>query len=218
MQSTLVILPRPSEQHMTNRHWNHVTFHRVLVVSNGERHRDGVLDLDGSLVTSPLDMVGVSMWVKGEVEFLTQFRACEVVATSSIDDNFDRLPIDAGTSLEDVRALVFIFIGLGSQDPCDHKRWTCVMLTHKKFLVLFQVLPCHGFLNPCIKLFFTQVFFIAVFMDEQNFLVSTCIRLVPFASTLVAFTGEWLIIPCVFATWGLFSLRESWLEGKLGGT
>src|SRR3954465_15565245 len=92
------------------------------------------------------------------------------------------------------------------------------MLTHKKFLVLFQMLPCHGFLDSCIKLFFTQVFFIAVVMDEQNFLVPTCIRLVPFACTLVAFTIEWLIIPCVFATWGLFSLRESWLEGKLGGT
>src|SRR3954462_9806120 len=67
-------------------------------------------------------MVGVFMREEGEVEFLTQFRTCEVVATSSIDDNFDGLPIDAGTSLEDVRALVFIFIGLGSQDPCDHKR------------------------------------------------------------------------------------------------
>src|SRR3954470_3069751 len=163
-------------------------------------------------------MVGVSMRKEGEVEFLTQFRACKVVATPTIDDNFDGLPIDAGTSLEDVRALVFILIDLGSQDPCDHKRWTCVMLTHKKFLVLFQVMPCHGFLYPCIKLVFTQVFFIAVVMDEQNFLVSTCIRLVPFASTLVAFTIKCLIIPCVFATWGLFSLRDSWLEGKLGCT
>ena len=54
------------------------------------------------------------MRLEGEVEFLTQFRTCKVVATPSIDDNFDRLPIDAGTSLEDVRALVFIFICLGS--------------------------------------------------------------------------------------------------------
>src|SRR4051812_29618070 len=149
-------------------------------------------------------MVGVFMRMEGEVEFLTQFRACKVVATPTIDGNFDGLPIDAGTSLEDVRALVVTSIDFGSQDSCDHKRWTCVMLTHKKFLVLFQMLPCHGFLDPCIKLFFTQVFFIAVVMDEQNFLVATCIRLVPFASTLVAFTGEWLIIPCVFATWGCF--------------
>src|SRR3954466_11269978 len=139
-------------------------------------------------------MVGVSMRMESEVEFLTQFRACKVVATPSIDDNFDGLPIDAGTSLEDVRALVFIFIDLSSQDPCDHKRWTCIMLTHKKFLVLFQMFPCQGFLDLCIKIFFTQVFFIAVVMAEQNFLVSTCIRLVPFASTLVAFTIEWLII------------------------
>src|SRR3954471_7387248 len=124
-------------------------------------------------------MVGVLMRMKGEVEFLTQFRACKVVATPSIDDNFDGLPIDAGTSLEDVQALVFILVDLGSQDPCDHKRWTCVMLTHKKFLVLFQMLPCHGFLDSCIKLFFTQVFFIAVVMDEQNFLVPHAFDLCP---------------------------------------
>src|SRR3954464_14078997 len=67
-------------------------------------------------------MVGVSMRKEGEVEFLTQFRACKVVATPTIDDNFDGLPIDAATSLEDVRALVFMCTGLGSQDPCDHKR------------------------------------------------------------------------------------------------
>ena len=54
------------------------------------------------------------MRMEGEVEFLTQFRACKIVATPSIDDNFDGLPIDAGTSLEDVRALVFIFIDLSS--------------------------------------------------------------------------------------------------------
>src|SRR3954465_12209265 len=150
-------------------------------------------------------MVGVFMRMEGEVEFLTQFHDCKVVATPSIDDNFDGLPIDAGKSLEDVRALVFILVDLGSQDPCDHKRWTCVMLTHKKFLVLFQMLPCHGFLDPCIKLIFTQVFFIAVVMDEQNFLVPTCGRLVSFASTLVALTIEWLFILCVFATWGRFS-------------
>src|SRR3954468_2274653 len=124
-------------------------------------------------------MVGVFMRKEGEVEFLTQFRTCKVVATPSIDDNFYGLPIDASTSLEDVRALVFILVDLGSQDPCDHKRWTCVMLTHKKFLVLFQMLPCHGLFDSCIKLFFTQVFFIAIVMDEQDFLVSTCVRLVP---------------------------------------
>src|SRR3954465_10989990 len=152
-------------------------------------------------------MVGVFMREEGEIEFLTQFRTCKVVATPSINDNFDGLPIDAGTSLEDVRALVFILINLGSQYPCDYKRWTCVMLTHKKFLVLFQMLPCHGFLDPFINLFLTQVLFIAVVMNEQNFLVPTCVRLLPFASTLVAFTIEWLIIPCVFATCGLFSLR-----------
>ena len=92
------------------------------------------------------------------------------------------------------------------------------MLTHEYLLVLFQMLPCHGFLYPCVKLIFTQVFFIAVVMDEQNFIVPTCGRFVSFASTLLAFTIEWYLIPCVFATWGLFSLRESWLEGKLGGT
>ena len=47
-------------------------------------------------------MVGVFMRMEGEVEFLTQFRACKIVETPSIDGNFDGLPIDAGTSLEDV--------------------------------------------------------------------------------------------------------------------
>src|SRR3954465_3417024 len=124
-------------------------------------------------------MVGVFMRREGEVEFLTQFHDCKVVATPSIYDNFDGLPIDADTSLEDVRALVFIFIDLGSQDPCDHKRWTCVMLTHKKFLVLFQMLPCHGFLDPCIKLFFTQVFFIALSWMNKTFLFPHAFYLCP---------------------------------------
>src|SRR3954470_13793502 len=78
------------------------------------------------------------------------------------------------------------------------------------------MLPCHGFLDPCIKLIFTQVFFIVVVMDEQNFLVPTCGRLVSFASTLVALTIEWLFISCVFATWGRFSLRKFGLKGSLG--
>src|SRR3954470_898243 len=63
------------------------------------------------------------------------------------------------------------------------------------------MLPCQCFLDPCVKLIFTQVFFVAIVMDEQNFLVSTCGRLVSFASTLVALTIERLIIPCVFVMW-----------------
>ena len=156
--------------------------------------------------------------MEGEVELLTQLGASKVVATPSVNDHLDRFAIDAGSCLEDIGALVFMLLCLSGQDPCDDKRWTCVMLTHEEFLIIFHSLSCHCFLDTGIKLIFTQVLFITIVMDEQDFLVSTFGRLVSFTSTLVAFTIERCITVCLLATWGQFSLRKCGLEGRLGGT
>ena len=158
------------------------------------------------------------MRMEGEVDLLTQLGASKVVTTPSVNDHLDRFAIDVDSCLADIGALVFKLLCLSGQDPCDDKRWTCVMFTHEEFLIIFHLLPCQCFLDTGIKFIFTQVLFVAIVMDEQYLLVSTFDRLVSFASTLVAFTIEWLIILRVFVTWGRFSLRKCWLEGRLGGT
>ena len=58
MYGTFVILPRSAKNHVANGHGNNITLHCVFIFAYLEWDGDGVLDLDTSIVTKPLDRYG----------------------------------------------------------------------------------------------------------------------------------------------------------------
>ena len=59
-----------------------------------------------------------------QLELGAKFFTCQVVATTSVDDDLDGPSIDAGLCVEDVASLVFFLLMLKSQDLGDNKSGT----------------------------------------------------------------------------------------------
>ena len=101
---------------MTNVHWNDIALQGVFVGTDLEGDLYSVFDLDSAGATKPLHFVW--MWVLrlGQLELGVKFFTCEVMTTSSIDDDLDGSSIDAGLGVEYVASLVFFLVMLESQD------------------------------------------------------------------------------------------------------
>ena len=75
---------------MTNGHWNDVALRGVLIGTDFEGDLYLVLDLDGAGVTKPLHFVWMWMVRLGQLELGAKFFTCEIMTTSSIDDEIGR--------------------------------------------------------------------------------------------------------------------------------
>ena len=80
-----------------------------------------MLDLDSAGATKPLHFVWMWMLRLWQLELGAMFFTCEIMTTSSIDDDLDRPSIDAGLGVEDMASLVLILLMLKSQDLGDNE-------------------------------------------------------------------------------------------------
>ena len=110
------------QEKMANGHWNDVALQGVFVGATLEGDLYSMLDLDSAGVAKPLNFVG--MWVLrlGQLELGAKLFACEIMTTSSIDDDLDGSSIDAGLGVEYVASLVFFLLMLKSQDFGENER------------------------------------------------------------------------------------------------
>ena len=109
------------ENKVANGHWNDVALQSVFIGADLERDLYSMLDLYGAGVTKPLHFVWTWMLQLGQLELGAKFFACEIMTTSSIDDELDESSIDAGLGVEYVASLVFFLVMLESQDFGDNK-------------------------------------------------------------------------------------------------
>ena len=114
-------LPWPSKEKMTNGHWNDVALQGVFVGADFVGDLYSVLDLDGAGVAKPLHFVRMWLLCLGQLKLGAKFFACEIMTTSSIDDDLDGSSIDVGLGVEYVASLVFFLVMLESQDFGDNK-------------------------------------------------------------------------------------------------
>ena len=117
-------LPWASKEKVANGHWNDVTLQSVFIGANFEGDLYSMLDLYSAGVAKPLHFVW--MWVLRlrQLELGAKFFTCEVMTTSSIDDDLDRSSIDVGLGVEYVASLVLFLVMLESQDLGDNKSGT----------------------------------------------------------------------------------------------
>ena len=69
-----------------------------------------------------MNLVGVRVLPLDQLKLGAKFFTCQVLATTSIDDDLDGPSIDAGLSVEDVASLVFFLFMLKCQDFGDNER------------------------------------------------------------------------------------------------
>ena len=62
MYCTLVKLPRPTKEYVTNLHWCDVAFNRVFIGANLEGDFDLVLDLEAFIVTKLMHLIWVGVF------------------------------------------------------------------------------------------------------------------------------------------------------------
>ena len=124
VDDTSIKLPWASKENVANSHWNNVALQGVFVGADFEGDLDSVLDLYGAGVTKPLHFVWMWMLRLGQLELGAKFFTCEIMRTSSIDDDLDGSSIDADLGVEYVASLVFFLVMLESQDFGDNKSGT----------------------------------------------------------------------------------------------
>ena len=116
------------------------------------------------------------------------FFTCQVVATTSIDDDLDGSSIDAGLGVEYVASLVFFVVMLESQDFGDNKCGTQVFITKDLFFFIVH-LAVHGYLLKCFHLTFTDVVISAIVIEDHGPLVGALLGLVASASASETLEG-----------------------------
>ena len=87
---------------MTNDHWDDIALQGVFVGADFEGDLYSVLDLDGAGVAKPLHFVWMWMLHLGQLELGAKFFTCEIMTTSSIDDDLHGSSIDLGLGVEDM--------------------------------------------------------------------------------------------------------------------
>ena len=141
---------------MTNDHWNNIALQGVFVGADIEGDLYLVLDLDGAGVTKPLHFVWMWMLRLGQLELGAKFFTCEIMTTSSIDDDLDGSSIDAGLCVEDVASLVFFLLMLKCQDFGDNESGARILITKDLIIFILVHAPLHGHLLNSFHFIFTH--------------------------------------------------------------
>ena len=112
------------------------------------------------------------------------------MATTSIDDDLDEPPIDAGLGVEDMASLVFFLLMLKSQDLGDNKSGARIFITKDLIIFIFVVhLPVHGHLLKGFHFSFTHGVIGSVVVEDHGALVCALKGLVASAAACEAFEG-----------------------------
>ena len=85
----------------------------------------------------PLDQLKLGTW----------FFTCQVVATTSIDDDLDGPSIDADLGMEDMSSLVFFLLMLKSQDLGDNESGARIFVTKDLVIFIFNHLMVHSHIS-----------------------------------------------------------------------
>ena len=121
VEDSSIKFPWASKEKVANGHWNDVALQGVFVGANFEGGLYSVLDLDGAGVAKPLHFVWMWVFRLGQLELGAKFFTCEIMTTSSIDDDLDGSSIEAGLGLEYGASLVFFLVMLEGQDFGDNE-------------------------------------------------------------------------------------------------
>ena len=138
-----VELPRSSKEEMACGHGNHITLQGVFIYANLEGDLNGVLNLDGTRVAKPLDLVGMRMLHLDQLYLGTQLFTFQIVATYSVDDDLHERSIGARFGVEDVATLVFVLLVLKCQDLGDNESGARIIVAKHLSIFIFINLTVH---------------------------------------------------------------------------
>jgi hypothetical protein len=151
-----------------------------------------MFQLNSARVAKPLDLVGVGMLHLDQLELGAQFFTCQVMATTSIDDDLHGTTFDARLGVEDMTSLVFVLLMLKSQDLGDNKSGARIFVTKDMIIFIIVHLAVHSHILKGFYFSFTHEVICTVIVEDHGALVGTLEGLVASAAASEALDGTCL--------------------------